>query len=387
MITEIIFWSSIGFVFYAYFGYLLLLMILNVFRNRPIKKENITPKVSFVIAAHNEGERIAAKIENTLGQEYPEGKLEILVASDCSTDGTDAIARSFESRGVKLVRAPERRGKENAQKLGVDAASGEIMVFSDVATVLDPDGVHKIIKNFHDRAVGCVSSIDRFINPDGKISGEGAYIGYEMFLRGLETKVNSLVSVSGSFFAARREVCKDWAVDLQSDFNTVLNSVKLGLRGVLDQEAVGYYTNIVDEDKEFDRKVRTVLRGISVMARNPALLNPLKYGLFSWQLFSHKGCRWLVPLALLLALISNAFMLWDSLIFLVLFVLQITFYCLALAYSKSRAQPGNKKRRGNAGPLFLRVPHYFVSANVSILLAWLKYFRGERATYWEPSRR
>jgi len=119
----------------------------------------------------------------------------------------------------------------------------------------------------------------------------GPYVRYEMILRKLESRVNTLVGLSCPFFAARIEVCRDWAEDLQSDFNTVLNSIKLGLRRILDTEALGYYTNIADEKKEFNGKVRAVLPGICVMAWNLALLNPLKYGLFEWQLFSHDICR------------------------------------------------------------------------------------------------
>ena len=244
MITKVVFWSSLIFIFYAYFGYPLLLALVGIFRRDEIFKGNITPMVSFIITAYNENKRIKDKIENTLKLNYPKKKLEIIVASDCSTDGTDEIVNSYNFCGVRLVRAEERRGKENAQKCAVNAASGEILVFSDVATILRSDAVSNIVKNFNDRTVGCVSSLDKFIDNDGNVSGEGAYVRYEMFLRSLETKVNTLVGLSGSFFAARREVCRNWATDLQSDFNTLLNSVKLGLRGVSDPESIGYYKNM-----------------------------------------------------------------------------------------------------------------------------------------------
>jgi cellulose synthase/poly-beta-1,6-N-acetylglucosamine synthase-like glycosyltransferase len=294
MIAEIVFWCSVALILYAYLGYPSALWALSIFRNRPVKRERMTPRVSFIIAAHNEGRRIREKIENTLSQDYPAENLEIIVASDCSTDSTDEIVGSYAGR-VRLIRAPERRGKEGAQQLAVEAASGEILVFSDVATALAPDGISRIVRNFADPTVGCVSSIDRFIDPDRRISGEGVYLRYDMFVRTLESRVNGLVGLSGSFFAARREVGRNWAADLQSDFNTVLNAVEMGLRGVLDPECAGYYTNIVDGRREFQRKVRTFVRGIAVLVKNARMLNPLRYGLFSWQLLSHKLCRWLVP--------------------------------------------------------------------------------------------
>lgn len=377
-LIEIIFWISFLFILYAYVGYLGILKVISIFKKQEVKKGFVDAAVSFIITAHNEEHRIRQKIENTLAQDYPRDKFEIIIASDCSTDRTDEIVKCYRSKGIKLIRAIERHGKENAQKLGVEAASGQIIIFSDVATNLHRDGVSKIIGNFSDPTVGCVSSEDSFVDPDGRRSGEGAYVRYEMLLRSLETKVNTLVGLSGSFFAARRVVCQNWASDLQSDFNTLLNSVKLGLRGVSDPESIGYYENIADEKKEFDRKVRTVLRGISVFMSSLTLLNPFQYGLFSWQLFSHKLCRWLVPLALIVVFLCNAFLLMDGNLYFGIFLFQLGFYLLAFW--------------GLWGPLFprrniLMVPVFFVMVNLSILFAWLKYLKGERVIAWEPSKR
>ncbi|OLC67500.1 MAG: glycosyl transferase [Actinobacteria bacterium 13_1_20CM_2_65_11] len=371
--AEITFWSSVALVLYTHLGYPLALMALSLIRNRPVEKGSVTPRVSFIIAAHNEGSRIRGKVENTLGQNYPAASLEIIVASDCSTDRTDEIVRSYSDR-VRLVRAPERRGKEAAQQLAVEAASGEILVFSDVATALAADGVSSIVRNFADPTVGCVSSVDRFIDPDGRITGEGAYVRYEMFLRTVETRVNSLVGLSGSFFAARREVCRKWAADRQSDFSTLLNAVDMGLRGVLDPDSAGYYRNIVDDRREFQRKVRTVVRGISVLAANVRMLNPVRYGLFSWQLLSHKVCRWLVPFAMIVACLSNALLVSRSPVYRATFVLQLGFYAAALGGVWT-------------GFRVLRIPSFLLMVNLAILTAWFRYARGERITSWSPSER
>jgi len=238
--------------------------------------------------------------------------------------------------------------------------------------------VSNIVKNFNDTTVGCVSSVDRFIDAEGRLSGEGAYVKYEMLLRDLETRVNTLVGLSGSFFAARKEVCTNWAIDLPSDFNVVINSVKTNLRGVLDHETVGYYANIADEKMEFARKVRTVVRGISVLMKNPQMLNFMRYGLFSWQLFSHKLCRWLVPFALVAALISNAVLIGYSRMYLYLFLCQSVFYALAAA-----GRWTNLVAKRDA----LKIPSFFVLVNMSILHAWFRYLRGERVMTWDPSRR
>ena len=240
--VELVFWAAIAVAGYAYLGYPALLLALVRLRPAPpVAKAPITPSVSFIISAHNEERRICAKIENTLRCDYPSESFEILVASDGSSDRTDALVSEYASYGVRLVRTGTRQGKEAAQKLAVEAARGEIVVFSDAGTELAPDGVRKIVMSFADPTVGCVSSVDALIDADGNLSGEGAYVRYEMLLRRLESALGSVVGLSGSFFAVRRSACREWAIDVQSDFNTLLNCVRMGLRGVSDEESVGYY--------------------------------------------------------------------------------------------------------------------------------------------------
>jgi glycosyltransferase involved in cell wall biosynthesis len=378
MMAQVCFWTSLGVILYVYAGYPLALLILSLFRHQVVLRGPITPSVSFIITGYNEEGRIKEKLENTLQQDYPKDKLQIIVASDCSQDKTDEIVGSYASRGVHLVRLHERRGKESAQKQALERASGEILVFSDVATILPEDGTSQIVQNFADPTVGCVSSVDRFLDVDGKVSGESAYVRYEMFLRQLESRVNTLVGLSGSFFAARREVCRNWAVDLPSDFNTLLNAVRMGYRGISDPKSVGYYKNIFDEQREFDRKIRTVLRGISVLMKSLAMLNPFRYGLFAWQLFSHKLGRWLIPFGMIGAFCSNALLLGRSASFVATFMFQIGFYGLAfLGLTRPRL----------VHRAWLKIPSFFVLANLSILKAWYLYFIGQRAVAWEPSKR
>lgn len=381
MVMELIFWFSAAAIVYAYMGYPVCLYVLSLFTRKTVQRdERLLPRVSLIIAVHNEQERVQEKIDNTLSLDYPADRLEVIFASDASTDRTEAIIQSHAQ--LKVVRSPERKGKEFAQKCAVDQAAGDILVFSDVATMLAPEGLRTITASFADPTVGCVSSEDRFVDEKGRVSGEGAYVKYEMLLRRLESRVGSLVGLSGSFFAARREVCRDWAVDLQSDFNTLLNSLKLGLRGVSDPRALGWYRNIADEKKEFNRKVRTVARGLSVLGRNLNFLNPFTYRLFAWQLFSHKLCRWLVPFFLVLVLLSNIFLVPSSGLYAWLLGLQALFYLLAAGYGLFQWP--------DRLPLFpgsLKIPYYFLVVNAAIIIAWVKFFRGERSVYWEPSKR
>jgi len=371
--SALLFWSSVALVAYAYIGYPCVLMLLARFRSRPVADGAITPRVSFVISAHNEERRIVEKLQNTIAQNYPAELMEIIVASDCSTDRTDELAIRHSPR-IRVVRAPERRGKEAAQQLAIAGATGEIFVFSDVATALRPDAVTTIVRNFADPTIGCVSSVDCFVDESGQVSGEGLYVRYEMWLRSLESRVGSLVGLSGSFFAARRSVCSGWRPDRQSDFNTLLDAVALGLRGVLDPKSAGFYRNIVDNRREFERKVRTVVRGLAVVEGRPRMLNPWRYGLFAWQLASHKVCRWLVPFGMIGAFTGNALLVSHSNVYAAMFSAQSLLYLLAVGGLV-------------IGSPRLRVPAFFLLANLSVFVAWLRFASGQRITTWNPSDR
>lgn len=373
-----LFWASLFLVFFTYFGYPLSLLLIGIFGNRRVAKKPFTPFVTLIITAYNEEKRIRQKLENTLNLNYPRDKLDIIVCSDGSNDLTNHIAAQYTKDGVQLLAFDEKRGKEYAQKDALERAKGDVIVFSDVATKLDPGGLQEIVSNFADPTIGCVSSEDQLIDLTGKPVGEGMYVRYEMWLRRLESKVNSLVGLSGSFFAARKDVCRDFSDDMQSDFRTVLNSMKMGLRGISDSDAIGYYLNVSNEKREFDRKVRTVLRGLNVFFRHLELLNFIKYGLFSYQLFCHKLLRWFVPLFLFIALLSNVALAGESLIYFILMIGQFLFYGIAVWGNMKNVQPGN---------IFLKIPLYFFTVNAAIMVAWWQYLMGKRVVMWEPSER
>lgn len=374
---ETLFISAVLLVLFAYLGYPLTLLALSVVRERSVRRSGITPSVTAIIAAYNEEAQIEAKLENTLLMEYPRDRLQIIVVSDGSTDGTNRLVTKYAERGVELVETGGRAGKEEAQKRGLSHARGEIIVFTDVATISDSQCLKNLVRNFTDETVGCVTSEDRVIKEDGKIGGEGVYVRYEMWLRALESRVGSVVGLSGSLFAVRSSLCGDFSGELQSDFRTVLVCIREGLRGVSDPLVVGFYRDVPDESDEFDRKVRTMVRALTVFFRNADLLTVWRYGIPSYELFCHKLLRWLVPLFLLIAFVANAFLVFQSVTYLVLFVLQLVFYLAAAA--------GIKKEK-NENPL-VRVAAYFVRVNFSIAIAWWRYLRGSRIVRWEPTRR
>ncbi|HKP97271.1 MAG TPA: glycosyltransferase [Fibrobacteria bacterium] len=387
--TQTAFWiGALAFLSaYSYFIYPLILLVARKSaiaartqggKHPPFTEEiPFEPRISLLITAHNEEDRIRAKLENSLKLEYDPECLEIIVCSDASTDGTEAAVAAYP--GVRLVRVGERRGKEHAQKHGILHSTGEILVFTDVATLLDRDALRLLARNFRDPAVGALSSTDRMIGEDGNPSGEGLYVRYEMLLRRLESDVRGLVGLSGSFFAARRSVCRTWAEDLPSDFNTVMNCVRLGYRAVSDDRVIGYYRDIQRGQSEFQRKVRTLVRGLTAFFANLELLDFRRFGFFSFQLASHKLMRWLAPVFMILLLPATlAGMAAGNRAAYVAAALQACFYGLALLGYASTAAQGN--------PL-VKVPYFFAQVNAAILAAWIKYLRGERITMWAPSKR
>ena len=379
MVLEFILWASIALAAFAYFGYPVTLKFFTTVHKKKLIREQITPQVSLIITAYNEEMRIKDKLENTMTIDYPKDKLQVIVASDGSTDRTAEIVMEYADRCVEFLDVPDRKGKENAQAQAVKVAKGEVLIFSDTATLLDPNGVREIVSNFADPFIGCVSSEDRMITDDrNNIGGESFYVKYEMWLRLLESQCNSVVGLSGSFFAARRDVCNDFSPIMQSDFRTLLSCMKCGMRGISDPNAIGYYHDIKDKSREFQRKVRTVLRGLTVFFNHPQFLNFFKFGLFTYQYVCHKLIRWLVPLFLITALVSGALLAGKSTIYTILFCLQAAFYSFAVL--------------GMIFPVltkivFLKIPVFFVVVNMSIFVAWIKFLKGERVVLWQPSVR
>ncbi len=375
---EFLFFLSLVGVVYSYFLYPLLLLPLQG-RNRlqPDIVYQQPPMMTFIITAYNEESSIADKIEDTLKARYADGRLEILVASDGSTDGTNEIVRSYASRGVELVDVPDRKGKENAQWHAIRRARGEILVFSDVSTRIEEGALERIAEDFRVSRVGAVSSEDRFITEDGKVAGEGAYVKYEMWLRKLESSAYSLVGLSGSFFACRAEIAEDWNIGIPSDFNTAINCVRKGRIAITDPELLGYYPNLKDESKEFQRKVRTVLRGMAALFSEPALLNPMRYGFFAFELFSHKLMRWMVPWFMLSTLLINLALPWSGFFGLTMLG-QLAFYGLgATAFFHA----GLREHK------LAKLIYFFIQVNLAIAQAMILYLRGQRIARWEPSKR
>lgn len=336
------------------------------------------PFISLIVTGHNEEKRIEEKLDNCLAIEYPKEKLQVIIASDCSTDKTDDLVRARAKQNIELVRADQHLGKEYAQKLAVAHSKGEIIVFSDVATKIPSEAFTIIAEIFSDTKIGALSSEDKFISDSGQIAGEGLYVQYEMWLRRLESERAGLVGLSGSFFAARRSICQDWDIRVPSDFNTALNASSKDFLSVTDSRIVGIYKDIKDKSKEYNRKVRTVVRGMTAARHKYEVLNPFKYGMFAFQLWSHKVMRWFAPWFMLATFILSCALIDKSVIYMAIFIAQLGFYGIVLiAHFVSLL-------RNNT---LVRIAYFFVTANIAVAHASISFLSGKRITTWKPSAR
>jgi len=272
------------------------------------------------------------------------------------------------------VELSPRRGKAAALNAGLTRARHDIVVFSDASIALEAVSLSRIVRSFSDPRVGCVSGEDRIAGGDG----EGLYGRYELMLRRMESDVHSIVGASGSFYAQRRALCPPFPEGLAPDFLSVLRTVERGYRAISEPSAVGAMTALKSTQQEFERKVRTVLRGMTTLFAHLPLLNPIRYGAFAFSLWSHKVLRWMVPLFLAGALISPVALL-GSPFYLTAFVAQLAFYLLAFA--AFREWPGVQRVPGT------RIALYFSSVNIAIAIAWYRYGRGVRQELWTPSQR
>ncbi|HEU4597998.1 MAG TPA: glycosyltransferase family 2 protein [Pyrinomonadaceae bacterium] len=378
--AKVFFWTGAAALFYTYVGYPALVWALSRVRPRPVRRAACEPEVTVIITAYNEERDLAAKLENTLALDYPADKLEIIVASDCSSDRTDEIVRSFAARGVRLHRQAERLGKTAAQNAAVELARGEIILFSDATTLYRADVLRALVPNFADSSVGCVAGKLIYVDRTDSAVGQGAksYWGYETFLKTHESRACSLIGASGCLYAVRRAAYVPLYHEACSDFIIATKMVEQGLRAIYEPAAVCEEETNRRADKELRMRVRVIAQTYTDLWRHRALLNPLRAGFYAVELLSHKVMRYLVPVFLLLILVSTALLAPRSWFFAALFAGQLLFYAAAaLGWLTERAGLRFK---------LLALPHYFVLANLASVIAFYKFARGERYARWEPIR-
>ena len=377
----LIFIISFILIFYTYFGYYILLYCLVFFK----KKEKITkdlsihyPKVSFLIAAYNEEAVIGKKIENILNLKYPTDKITIYIASDSSTDQTHEIVSSYSNRAVHLIVSKDRRGKTHCENLALNNIKDDLIVFTDASVILDSDCLLYLVRHFKDNKIGCVSTVDRSIHSDSN-KGENLYVRYEMSIRSLESKIDSLVGLSGSCYAVRKIICTKLPDYLTRDFALPLIAREQGFISIDEPKAICHVKPTENRTNEFKRKVRTFTNGISTLFYKKELLNIFKYGKFSFLLFSHKLFRWLLPFFFIGIFIANIMLYNVNLFYKFLLLSQIFFY-LSAGFGK----------RIKYSVFIVKVSRIFnfvFFTNVASLVAWFNVFKGNKLAKWEPTKR
>jgi cellulose synthase/poly-beta-1,6-N-acetylglucosamine synthase-like glycosyltransferase len=376
--------APVALLLYAYAGYPLILRALA--RHRPPVEAppppDAWPDISICIAVYNEEAQIRETLESLLEIDYPADRRQILVVSDASTDDTDRIVSEFAARGVELLRLEPRSGKTGAENAARSRLRGGIVVNSDASIRIHPDAIKRLVPWFGDPRVGVASGNDVSVAREGVGSraGEADYVDYEMRVRALETRVHGIVGASGSLYAIRARL-HDYALPARysRDFAAALVAHEQGFRAVSVPEAVCTVPRAGSLRREYRRKVRTMVRGMETLIHKRSLMNPFRHGIFAWMLFSHKLCRWLVPVAAVGAVVGIALLSlseWWARWLLVGGVVVAGIAAAGWYWSGRRHVPAP-----------LSVLSYLVAGNVAALAAWLRVLRGSGSPIWEPTRR
>jgi glycosyltransferase involved in cell wall biosynthesis len=387
MMPYVLMASSLALVGYAYLGYPAILKVLSVvrrsrrFRPRP-NHPTAWPWVSITIPVHNEAAVIADTLERILALDYPAGRRQILVVSDASTDATDEIVRGFGARGVELLPLAERHGKTAAENAARPYLTGDIIINTDASVRVDRAAVMPLVAALADPTVGVASGCDVSVAnvDDAANPGEHAYVGYEMWVRDLETAVQGIVGASGCLYAIRRELHMQFMPPaLSRDFGAALVAREHGFRAVSVRGAKCYVPRSTSLRREYHRKVRTMARGLGTLWYKRALLNPARVGAFAWMLWSHKLARWLVPWTAPAAVVGLAWLAprhwWAGA---ALAAVGVAVGSAALGW----LWPEDKRL-----PRAVSVPAYALSGLLAGLHAWIRALRGKGTAVWEPTRR
>ncbi len=373
-----LFWSGAALVVYTYLLFPLVHLVRGRLALRPHAVGSATPQVSLIICAHNEASGIGAKLENVCRLDYPVERLEVIVASDGSSDGTDERVGAWSER-VRLLRLP-RRGKIPTLNAAVADARGEILVFSDANSLYAVDALRALVGPFADPEVGGVAGDQRYSSASAASEageGERAYWNLDRRLKQWQSAAGSVTSATGAIHAVRRELYRPVPSGVTDDFWISTNVVAQSRRLVFAGEAVAFEPPAASCEREFRRKVRVMTRGLRGVWLMRRLLNPLEYGFYSVQLFSHKVARRLLFLPLVALLVASPVLWGEGLLYQLAALGQGGVYGLAAAGALARRR---------AGPRVLALPFYFCMVNIACLLATWNVLRGRRIDSWEPDR-
>lgn len=369
---EAVFWIAVGLIAYTHLGYPPILWVLARLRRRPTlaqpRRFDELPSVSLIVAAFDEQEVIAAKVANALALDYPRERLQLIVASDGSSDGTADAARSA---GADLVLELPRRGKISAQNAAVETAGGEILAFSDANSFWRPDALLRLVEPFADPGVGYVCGQLRYTDTEGD-NQEGVYWRYEMAVRELESGLGGVTAGNGGIYAVRGDAYLPLPPGASHDLSLPFELEKRGMRSLYAPWAVAEERMVPTLEGEFARKRRMMIGLWDIVVRE-GMLSPRGYRpLFAFQIASHRLLRYLTPLLHLIALAANVALLGEGWVYTLTLALQAALLAAALL--------------GRVLPLApLRLARYYVFTTASIAAGlWDRARRGSPGT-WEKA--
>lgn len=389
--AALFFWCGVFFLLHTYFFYPVILFIwegvaqvvANVRYMRGAHERRrrgdpkVLPRVSLVVAAYNEAACIGAKVQNTLALDYPADKLELLVGSDGSTDGTDEIVRAQSGKGVRLSTGA-RGGKTSVLNRCIPAATGDIVILSDANTVIDAGAIKKLVRHFEDPDVGAVCGKLRLYNPTKKDFEESAYWSYESLIKLYEGKRGAVVGANGGLYAIRRTLFTQLPPStVCDDFVIPMRILENGYKVVYEPEAVAFEETTEDYDKEFGRRARIAAGNFQSLKLVPGLLAPTA-GFRAFAFWSHKVLRWVAPALMAIVFVSNYFLL-ASPIYRVTLAAQLLFYALAYA---GKAEWFNGKLRKACS-----VAYYFVTMNLALAVGFWRFLRKSQRAAWDRTAR
>ena len=389
--AEIAFWASVCAIAYTYVVYPALLFVMAVARQsardllylfrrrdrRSAAEDERWPTVALLVAAYNEENVIEAKLRNTLEVRYPTGRWELLLGLDAPTDSTQERAHAGSVPAMRIISFPARRGKAAVLNDLASATTADILVFSDANTMLARDCLCRLVRHFRNPQVGAVCGELRLVSPDGRQEMESLYWRYEVALKFLENRLNCVLGANGAVYAVRRSLFRPMANWIVEDFQLPMEIRFEGLRVVYDPEALATEEAAPSFDAEFRRKVRIGAGAYQTLLGNPRFLNPLR-GLPAFAYFSHKVVRWLAPLCLAAAFISNAALLGHTM-YAAIFAGQCVFYLMAAAGQL-------QERRGRRAGTFA-APLYFSAMNLALLLGAVRFISGRQSNVWTVTPR
>jgi len=388
--NETIFYLALFALFYSYIGYGLISYIIVKIKKRKNSKFKISelpdydslPEVTVLVAAFNEEECIEEKIKNSLDLDYPEEKLNLLFVTDGSTDRTTEIISKYPK--IKLLHQKERKGKVAAVNRAMKFVNSSITVFTDANALINKAAIMRMVRHYKNPQVGAVAGEKKVLmelHDNASSAGEGIYWKYESLLKTWDAEINTVVGAAGELFSVRTK-CFEFVKEdtIIEDFFLTLRIAQSGYKVAYEPGAYAVETSSLSVKEELKRKIRISAGGFQAMVRLKSLLNIFKYKLLTFQYVSHRVLRWTVsPLALVLVLILNIYLLDEGPIYSVMLIGQVIFYVFAIAGFMFE----NFKIRIKA----FFVPYYFLAMNYSVFVGFFRYLSGNQSVLWKRAER